>query len=42
MLRDNAVLLDIKNACHQIQDFTKGIEKNSFVEDLKNAICCFT
>ncbi len=35
MSRDNAVLLDIKNACHHILAFTKGIEKDFFIKDLK-------
>lgn len=35
MLRDEAVFLDIKNACHHIQDFTAGMEKEIFSADLK-------
>ena len=35
MQRDKAVLLDIKNACHHIREFTHRMEKNAFIEDLK-------
>lgn len=35
MQRDKVVLLDIKNACHHIREFTYGMERNAFAEDLK-------
>ncbi len=40
MRRDEVTLVDIAQACRSILDFIRGLDRESFLEDLKTRSAC--